>query len=344
MDEDVSLVGLTEDMQVNGVLIGFIGLCQMLFPRRIHSAYLLGSHAKSEAVTDSDLDLTLVFKERFLEGEAERFERFRQSVFMLSRIPLDLRAVDEVGLPVDGGPNLKHASMLLMGEDARDRITVIPEERWLRICMHKPFVFIERARARAEGEPLRFPLGHPDPNGAFYGYDYREVQDAQGQLHRGFKELINTANAIAMATTALKGGRRTYSKRDAIEAHREAVNDAWTPLFADVFACRERWGYRVPDAPADQAHLRSLCERMRDAENHFLGLYKDYLLAELRRGEVADRVLAARRLGETVFPGEEVAAALKGLETAPEPELREAASASLRVLEKYGAVGRQPAA
>lgn len=332
MEEEFSLVGLTEDMRINAVLFGFIGLCQMAFPKRLRACFLLGSHATGDAVPDSDLDLLLVFKERFLPGEVERHEHFRRSVGMMAVVPLDVSAVDEARLMADGEVTLKRASLLLAGEDLRERVPLMSLDRWRRYCMHRPYVFMERARARAEGEPLRYPLGPPDPRGALYGYDHSAVMDAQGVPHRGFKELVTLASRLAAADVAL-AGKHVFSKRDAIEAHRLHVNDERTLLFEQILGCRERWGYRVPEAPEDQAYLRSLCARMLDAENHFLGRYKDYLLAELRCGEVRDRALAARRLGEIFYPGPEVPAALKQLEDAPEPELREAVRESLRLIE-----------
>ncbi|WP_147476350.1 hypothetical protein [Corallococcus sp. AB032C] len=336
MDEELSLVGFTEDMNLNAVFFGFLGLFQMVFPGRLQACYLLGSHATSEAVGESDIDLTLVFKGRFQPGERRRFEHFRRHVSPLSPLSLDANAVEEEQLLEEGAVNLKKTSLLLMGEDLRERIPLMPLDAWIRYCMHRPYVFMERARARAEGEPLRFPLIYPDPRGELYGYDHREVLDAQGQSHRGFKELVTLACRLATAEVAVKAGGYTYSKREAIEAHRELVNDAWTPLYEQIYAARKRWGYRVPEAAADVAHLRSLCEGMLEAENHFLGLYKGFLLEELRRGAVKDRVLAAQRLGEIAYPGDEVPAALRALAQAPEEELREAAAESLRRLGPSG--------
>jgi hypothetical protein len=337
MDEQLELVGFTENMNLNAVFYGFLGLFQTIFPGRLRACYLLGSHATSEAVGESDVDLILVFKGRFQPGERQRYERFRRSVSSLTTLPLDANPVEEEQLLTEGAVNLKQTSLLLMGDDLRDRIPLMPLEQWVRYCMHRPFMYMERARARAEDEPLRFPLQYPDPRGEMYGYDHREVMDAQGQSHRGFKELVTLACRLATAEVAVKAGGYTYSKREAIETHRQLVNDAWTPLYEQIYEARKRWGYRVPESAADREHLRSLCARMLEAENHFLGLYKDFLLEDIRRGDVKDRVVAAQRLGEINYPGDAVRSALKSLESAPEPELREAAAESLRRLEKYGA-------
>ncbi|MCP3142816.1 nucleotidyltransferase domain-containing protein [Pyxidicoccus xibeiensis] len=336
LDEDLPLVGMTESLHVNSALFGFVSLSRLVFPRRIRACYLLGSHATSEAVEESDVDLTVVFKDRFQPGERERCAHFRQALAGLTRIPLDLTVVDEAQLLEEGEVKLKRASLLVAGEDIRDQVPTMSPERWLRYCMHGPYFFMERGRARGEGEPLRYPLGPPDPNGEFHGYDFRETLDAKGQLYRGFKELVALATWLAASAVA-RTGRSTASTREAFAAHREYVNDAWTPLFTDIYACRERWGYRLPEAREDREHLRALCARMVDAENHFLAGYREYLLTEVRRGALADRLLAVQRLGDILYPDDEVRAALESLTGSPEDSLREAAREALRKRKQYGA-------
>ncbi|HZI02619.1 MAG TPA: hypothetical protein VEZ71_01280, partial [Archangium sp.] len=161
--------------------------------------------------------------------------------------------------------------------------------------------------------------------------------------HRSIKELVTLACWIATAQVALRTGEYAFSKSAAIDTYLKQVNDEWAPLFGEIYACRKRWGYRVPEAPEDKAHLRSLCARMVEVENHFLGLYKDFLLAELRRGEMRDRVLAAQRLGLLLYPGDEVLTALRELAGTAEEPLRQEARESISRLEKHGAPVR-PAA
>ncbi|MGZ3461796.1 MAG: hypothetical protein ACXU86_25165, partial [Archangium sp.] len=344
MMEDVTLVGMTEDMNLNVALYGFVGLAQMAFPGRIRAYYMLGSHVTSEAVGASDVDIVMIFQDRFQEGELERFEFFRRYLSTLSRQPLDITAAEEARLLADGEVNLKQSSLLLLGEDIREHIPLMPKDKWLRFCMHRPFIFLERSRAHADDEPLRYPLSYPDPRGELYGYDHREHLEADGTRHRSTKELVTLACRLATAYVALKAGAYTFSKSSAIETHRQLVNDEWTPLFEEIYACRKRWGYRVPAEPQAREHLRALCARMLEAENHFLGLYKDYLLAELRQGEMRDRVLAARRLGLILYPGDEVLTALRELAGTAEEPLRQEALEAISRLEKHGAPVRQPAA
>jgi predicted nucleotidyltransferase len=341
--EDVTLVGMTEDMDVNATLYGFVGLAQLAFPGRVLAYFMVGSQATSEAVGASDIDVVMIFKDRFHEREQERFELFRRYVGPLCRMPLDITATEEARLLEDGEVNLKESSLLLMGEDIRERIPLMPKDKWLRYCMHRPFIFMERSRAHADDEPLRHPFSFPDAQGELYGYDHREHVEADGTRHRSIKELVTLACRLATALVSLQAGAYTFSKRSAIEAHRQLINDEWTPLFEEIYACRTRGGYRVPADPKEREHLRALCARMLEAENHFLGLYKDYLLAELRRGELRDRVLAARRLGLILYPGDEVLTALREQATTAEEPLREEAREAISRLEKHGAPVR-PAA
>jgi hypothetical protein len=334
-DTEVMPVGMTDDMGVNTVLFGFVGLYALVFPGRVRACYLIGSHATSDAVGESDLDLTLVFKDSFQPGEEARFERFWRAMGLVGRYPLDVTAVEEARLVAEGEVNLKQNALLVAGDDIRDQVPLMPLEAWTRHCMHQPYRFIERARARPEDAPLRYPLAYPDPGGELYGYDYREVMDAQGLPHRGFKELVTLACRMATAAVALDAGRHTFSKRDAIQAHREHLNDTWTPLYEAIFALRQRWGYRVPEDAEARAALKAACARMLDAENTFLARYRDFLLLELTRGRVADRVLAARRLGDIAYPDPEVPQALQRLaEGDGAPESREAARESLARLEQ----------
>lgn len=344
MMEDVMPVGMTEDMNLNASLYGFLGLAQAAFPGRIHAYFMLGSHVTSEAVGASDVDLVMVFQGRFQQGEPERFELFRRHVNALSRLPLDISAAEEARLLTDGAANLKTSSLLLLGEDIRERIPLMPKDKWLRYCMHRPFIFMERSRAHADDAPLLLPLAYPDAGGPLYGYDHRSHIEADGTMHRSIKELVTLACWLATAQLALRTGEYAFSKSAAIDAYRKQVNDEWAPLFGEIYECRKRWGYRVPQAPEDEAHLRSLCARMLEAENHFLGLYKDYLLAELRRGELRDRVLAAQRLGLLLYPGEEILTALREVADTAEEPLRQEAREAISRLEKHGAPVHQPAA
>ena len=51
--------------------------------------------------------------------------------------------------------------------------------------------------------------------------------------------------------------------------------------------------------------LRDLCRKTLAFENHYLALYRDYLLELLRGDEPARRLFAAGRLKDVVYPDQE---------------------------------------
>lgn len=50
---------------------------------------------------------------------------------------------------------------------------------YVRIFMHTPYSFLTRARRNVE--TLTFPLDHPDPIGAWFGYDRRCTRTLDGR-------------------------------------------------------------------------------------------------------------------------------------------------------------------
>ena len=130
---------------------------------------------------------------------------------------------------------------------------------------------------------MRLPLGYPDPRGEFYGYDCRAVRLPDGGEARSTRNLIRTTGWAATALVAHRAGRYVARKRDCHAIYRETIGDEWGDLLADIYTqCRAEWNYLIPDDAADRRRLRAICERTLAFENHFLAIYRRYLLAELR--------------------------------------------------------------
>jgi len=62
--------------------------------------------------------------------------------------------------------------------------------------------------------------------------------------------------------------------------------------------------------------LRELCKRTLAFENHYLSIYREYLLAQLRREDEDSRLFAVKRLGETIYADEETIDVLQEAEAA----------------------------
>jgi hypothetical protein len=263
--------------------------------------YLRGSRASGTSIDGSDLDLFVVFKDRFVDGaEYERARALSAECGRLSPVLLEIVLVGERGLRLQEGVgaalNLKLATKLLYGEDIRPGLPSYNAETYVRSVVHTPYLSYTYPVQRQSG-PLVYPLGHIDPDGPYFGFD-------QWTGAAGTKLLVATVGWTATAIIALRSGQYVRDKAAGVELYREYVADEWTDLVTQVHdLCRNRWHYRIPSGPADQQILRELCRRTLDFQNHFLELYRQYQLAELASGDVEREQLAAKRLSLFVFPG-----------------------------------------
>ncbi len=77
--------------------------------------------------------------------------------------------------------------------------------------------------------------------------------------------------------------------------------------------CTVRIGAISPTEASEQQMLRGLCERTLQFENHFLTVYKNYLLTELRSGNEVAQGRALWVLGHIVYHDEDVRRAVQAL-------------------------------
>jgi hypothetical protein len=61
----ITLVHPTHRPIIDRILQGVIGVFEQVFPERVRSYYLRGSHRNDSSVPNSDLDLYAIFKEDF---------------------------------------------------------------------------------------------------------------------------------------------------------------------------------------------------------------------------------------------------------------------------------------
>jgi len=76
--------------------------------------------------------------------------------------------------------------------------------------------------------------------------------------------------------------------------------------------------------------LRELCKRTLAFENHYLSIYREYLLAQLRREDEDSRLFAMKRLGETIYADEETINALQAAGSRGGEELRQAVQETMQ--------------
>jgi hypothetical protein len=309
------LIESTGDLGYDRLARGVIGVFEVAFPDRVRGFYLRGSHASNTSIPGSDLDLFIIFKDRFADrAEYDRARALSDHCAQLSPVLLELVLTGERGLRglegVGAALNLKLATRLLYGEDIRADLPAFDADTYVRSVVHTPYLSYVYPKER-RGGPLVYPLRHLDPDGPFFGYDQCMMPGADGVERPSTKLLVGSVGWTATAIVALGSGQHVRDKAACVELYQQYVADDWTSLVTDVHElCRNRWRYQVPSDPTDRRTLRELCDRALDFQNHFLELYRSYQLTELASGDADRQQLATRRLQRIHFDDQEVADAL----------------------------------
>lgn len=327
----------TGDPAADRIVRGVIGVFAQAFPGRVRGCYLRGSYATGTRIADSDLDLFVVFQDRFPDDrvEARRAWAVARSCALLSPVLLEILVVSEQQLQQPDNHalalNLKHATRLLSGSDIRPDLPELQPDAYLRSTVDAPYASYAYPVQRRDLPALAYPLRHLDPEGPFFGFDQWRIPGPDGTDVPSTKLLVGTVGWTATAIVVLQTGRYVPDKRASADLYREHVADQWTGLVVGVHElCRDRWHYRIPATGADRRRLRELCDRALVFQNHYLLRYREFLLAELRSAGAPDRQRwAAHRLGRLQFPDREVIGALQQLRTTGEAAVRATAAAAL---------------
>lgn len=339
----LALLSSTGNEQVDQILRGFVGLCELAFPGRVRGYYLTGSWINGTALllpgdpdNSSDLDLRVIFKGTLEEPERRRFDTLAAACLRISPLRLEVYPTGEEVLTRNWDVCLKQESLLLFGEDIRDRLPLPDLDDYIQRTMTFPPYAMAAVRGQvlyADGQwrkpLLRCPLSYPDPDGEFRGY---EVVSSLG-------ELVGDATWAATVILALKAGLYAGTKWSAARMYREQMQDEWSDLPAAVFEkCKLAWRHQIPAGDEDRKQLRELCRRMLGLENYLLQLCREYLIAALASEDHETVLYAVRMLGMLVYDDAAILAALRGLADSEDPDLRSVAQRTL------GRMGHSPAA
>ena len=309
----VSLVNLTGNTRVDQILSGTVGIFEAVFPERIGGYYVEGSYANRTGLTTSDIDMTTVFKDCFT-GEAERTRAARLSDYCasLSAIQLDIAVVDEAELAQGMSPTLKLGSLFIYGEDRRNAWPLLSIEEWARRRMHAAYWLIVNVFNRPS--VVLYPIDYPDSTGEFYGYDQRTVRLPDGSEVNSTRNLIRVTGWTATALIAFQARRYVARKSDCHQVYQRYINDEWTEVLSDIYdRCRNEWGYLIPETAEERQLLRDICARTLAFENHFLRIYKDFVLSQLRGVADQARCDAVRFLRRTPYQDGEISQALRAI-------------------------------
>lgn len=331
-NETITLVHSTRNERANTVLREVISDFESAFAGRVQSYYVEGSLADGSEVTTSDIDLHIVFHERFLDSDERKMvEKFAAQCVARSAVELDLELLEEQELLQGVGPNFKLGSLLIYGEDIREQVPLWPLEMWARDRMHSSYWRTVHLCQRPT--PLRYPLTYPDPAGEFYGYDRRILRLPDGREVPCTRDLIRLVGWSATALLAFQAGIYVARKSDCHKLYREAFHDEHAQLLQDVYElCRGKWNYLLPSEQEDREILKNICERTLLFENHFLQLYRAFLLDELRNADPTGQRQALWVLKEIPYADLEVREAVARLAQNEQDTIRIAARETLEKL------------
>jgi len=333
-----ALLNSTGDGRCDKIVQGLLGAFEVAFGGRVHSCYLRGSRASGSSVDGSDLDLYVVFKDRFID--VDEFERARLlcgCCARMSPVLLEVVLIGERRLhdsdALDAALDLQLGTRLLFGDDFRAGLPGFDATRYVRNVVHTPYYSYSMPEQR--GKRLICPLRHIDPTGEFYGFDQWLVPGRDGADVPSTKLLVATVGWTATATVAMRTGTYVRDKTASVRLYLEHVGDEWASLVADVqHLCRDGWHYLLPTGSADRRVLRELCVRALDFQNHYLRFYLEYQLSELASGDAERQLLAVRRLDQIVFPDKTVIDALHELRKTNDVPLRSEVASTLTTYEK----------
>ena len=343
IDDLYTLAYLTEHPKINQILQGVIGVFEKVFLQRIRGYYLEGSFGNGSTVTNSDLDMYVIFKESFSSPvEAMTAVSLSRSCAQISPIlleikpgaELDLYQAEHAGIAL----NFKYSTQFLYGEDIRNQIPTFTPDDWIWWAMRAPQTSLRVIRS---ARTLVFPLQQPNAQAEFYGYDRQTIPGADGIDCPSSKWLVATVGWIATALVAHQRGQYAGSKREAVQLYKTQINDQWTTLVDQVYEqCRNRWNYLIPDGDAERQILRSLCQSALEFSNHYLMVYRDFALRELCEGSPAHQLLTVKNLAQVIYPGDqEISNALERLQQSNHEELRNAAGETEARMKQISDVG-----
>ena len=294
---------------------------EVAFPGRVRGYYVEGSYADQTGVASSDLDLTIVFRDRFAgEAERQRAAALAAACADTSRVELDVVFLEEAALAGGADPMFKLASRLVHGEDIRATVPLLSIEAWTRDRMHAAYWLLIKALDRPP--VVRPPLQYPEPTASFRGYDRRPVRLPDGQTVSSTRNLIRVAGWMGTALVALRARRYVARKRDCHLMYRRWIGDEWAPLLEEIYVvCRATWGCLVPEAEAERRRLQGICECMLAFENHFLEQYRQFLVSQLHGVDREGLRAALQVLARLPLLDSEVIAALRELERVPDEGL-----------------------
>jgi hypothetical protein len=306
-------IGSTGSLLADHTIRGIVHLFESLLPGRMCSWYFEGSYATQSAVPTSDLDLILVLHAPLVtEQEQTLLATLLEACQSISSLELDVTVTDLETLQRSADPMFKLRARLLAGSEIRDTVPLIPIVLWARERMHAAFWLMIHVFHRPE--PVVTPIPFPDPADRFYGYAARRTQRVDGSEVLTTRDLIRVTGWIATARIAYQAQQYVVDKRSCVAIYRDVIGDEWTDLLVTIDQrCRQDWHYLVLGGKEEQEELQAVGRHVLAYENHFLGMYDQFLADELTSNDASAQATALEMLGRTWHPEPSILALLHQL-------------------------------
>ncbi|GHO64734.1 hypothetical protein KSC_036260 [Ktedonobacter sp. SOSP1-52] len=279
----------TNHTQIDQALQQLVERYESSFPERIAAYYLTGSYADESDVQTSDVDLDIIFRERFRNTEERQLAEQLRDAFTTRakrrQLEFDISLTEEETFRTTGiEPNLKLAGQILFGEDICARYPLLSIEEWAHERMHAVYYLLTHVYPRE----ARLNLDYPNWSDEFFGYMNRTVTLADGSEVPCTRNLLRTTGWAATALLAFQARKYVARKRDCHLTYRQHIDDEWGTLLESLYTlCRQRWHYLLPTSPQERQQLRGICQLVQGFEQHFMRQYKQFILTELQAGPEA---------------------------------------------------------
>ncbi len=248
-----------------------------IFPNAVRSVYLHGSRAEGTALTDSDVDVSVVVRNttdmaqvRQMIGRRTLSNRVRldANVDTLEMLAYPAWAFLAARIKLSGGP--------VRGEDIRDQIA-LPSYQSFKATIFEQVckgIGMLRDLDQIGLKQMARPIGYPDPSREFFGYEIARKRDwYPSGTTTGTKELVAVATYCASAWVVNREHSYVLSKTQAIDAIRRSENGDRADLAERIYdLCRTMSQGHVPEGDGERTELRVLCERLLGFENEILSI------------------------------------------------------------------------
>jgi predicted nucleotidyltransferase len=303
MMNEIALIYSTHNSRIDHILKAIIGYCELLFPERIRGYYLQGSYATGDATSVSDIDMTLLFREDFVDEEERQraWQVDTLSEWLVGR-QLDIIPFPESRLSSSEIEDVvlieqfREGARLLYGEESRSEIVPASQAVYVQSCMLAAFRAISWHHHHPK--PFPIPLIYHDQNDESFGFNQfaRTIYDEKTV---GTERLVHSIVRIAGALVTLKTGQVVHNKRKCVHVYTDGAVDKWAALVADVFHwCYDKWQYQIPKDREEREKLRRFYEQTLNFENYFLSRYYDLLSKDALAEDIYLRQTARKQFAE----------------------------------------------